>query len=157
MLLFLIISISHNVNLTSHKLCDTNEICLHNLILDTQNASLCEFSQDKNICYKQASLDFKNPNICNNTNNESHCKINLAIKFQNTTICETISSQDSNIKDNCYFQISTYSLNQTICDFTSDVSRCYYSYALFINDSTICNKTNKYQKLCVEKLQNQSK
>jgi hypothetical protein len=155
MLIFLIISVSKNVNLVPYELCDKNELCLYNLILDTNNSSLCEYSQDKNLCYKQTALDFKNPLLCNNTNNISHCKINLAIKFKDSNICTTLNNQT--IIDNCYFQISTYTLNESICNFASDVSRCYYSYALFTKNQTICNKTNSYKKLCTNKLLNQSK
>ena len=36
-LLFLIISISINVNLNSPDLCNKNDICIHNLIIETSN------------------------------------------------------------------------------------------------------------------------
>ena len=163
LLSFLIISISYNTNLKSYDLCGENEICLYNLILDTKNVSLCDFSQDKNICYKQVAMDFKNSTLCNYTNNHSNCKLNLAIKFQDTSICtslnlnKNLTEYSTSLIDNCYFQISTHTLNQTTCDLANDVSRCYYSYALFINDSNICNKTNKYENLCLEKLESLSK
>lgn len=149
LLILFIISISHNIILTPSELCNKNETCLYNLITDTKNTSICDVSTNQTNCYEKFAYKFKNNNLCDKTSNKTICITNIAIQTKSVYSCTELL--DSTNSDNCIFQLSTTTNESILCELTHDKPRCYYSYAIYSQNESLCEKTEKYEKLCNSK------
>jgi len=151
LLLLFTISIVQNVNLNEVNLCNQNDNCIQNLIIETKNPELCSQTINPSNCYKTSAYRFKNPKLCNQTQNSTNCIQNIALQTNNITICNFLTKE---YFDNCIFQLATKTQNFTYCNQSLNKERCYYSYALTFQNISLCKKTNQYIQLCNKKLQN---
>ena len=149
-LLFLIFIVSFDSAYKQdiNTICQNDTICIIDIVKETQNFSLCNFSKNTSQCYKISSINLKNKELCEYAQNTTDCYYSYALKMRDVSVCENVS----NLNDRCIFEIAVLENQSQICQKSQDVDYCYYSYAVEKSDLLLCNQSERYKNTCVSKI-----
>ena len=92
-------------------------------------------------------LSVGEPNICLKSSDKDLCVARYAVFKNNVTTCSLSITPDL-----CSFQVASNNYNPDACEFAVDSGLCYYSYAVKFQNIQMCEKSEKYKRVCQEKI-----
>lgn len=96
-----------NLEIQEFEICINNTSCLHTLIDETQDFTLCNKAKNISSCYLTLAFDYNDSNFCDFTSNELSCIISLSLN-KSYNFCEFYYGENENLIRECNFNINYY-------------------------------------------------